>query len=580
MNKKLSFVLLALVAGVTSFAQNLRYYDPVFAGSVVTTQNITYGTNVDFLISGDLADPNNGAQVQQDLIALNTAILTGQPIPANYYTPFAADPSSVVKVTDLQMDIYEPDQSVDTEGARPVMIIIHTGNFLPQIINGSAVGTRRDSSIVNLAKRAAAAGYVAVNIGYRGGWNPLAATVEERRAQLLNAVYRAIHDTKACVRFLKEDAATVNTYAINPNKIVLFGEGSGGYVSLAYASMDKYSELTLPKFTWASGPLVGQSYIDTNTVGNLEGLGGALNLYQDNGFNTNVAMVANTGGALADTSWLEAGDVPMVTFHAVRDGFAPFENGIVIVPTTNEDVVEVQGPNLFMKKANQLGNNDAFKNSAFFADPYTERARAIYGNTYSYYLPAPNNNITVQNWLEGCFPVIKPLSASQLTQNGSPWQWWDLNTLTAVVAATNAALGTSYDANTIHQNGIAGNPDMGPVEGNAYLDTIQGYLFPRVMLSLNLPGANVFSVEEANTAANSIDVFPNPAADHLTINTAEAPKAVTGIEMINALGQVVRSNESASVEIRWDLTGLEGGVYFLNFQFEDGSVGTRKLIVQ
>lgn len=577
MNKKLSLLLIAIVASVTTFAQ-LRYYDPVFT-QLNVTQAVTYGTNVDFLISGSISDPANAAQVQADLVALNTAIATGQPIPASYYTPYAADQSSVVKVTDLKMDIYEPDQTVDTEGARPVIILIHTGNFLPQIINGSATGTRTDSSLVNLAKRFAARGYVAVSMSYRGGWNPLATTVEERRAQLLNAVYRAIHDTKQCVRFLKADAATSNTYKINPNKIVLYGEGSGGYVSLAYAAMDDFSELSLPKFTWAAGPAAGMSYIDTNTVGGLDGLGGILNLYQDNGFNADVAMVANAGGALADTSWIDAGEVPVVSFHAVRDGYAPFENGIVIVPTTNEDVVEVQGPNLFMKKVNRLGNNDAFKGLSFHNDPYTDRARAVYLNTYSYYLPAPNNNIDVE-WIEGCFPVVMPLAPSQLQQNGSPWQWWDQATLGAVVAAVNGQLGTNYDATTIHNNGLASNPGMGPVQGNAYLDTIQGYLLPRVMLALNLPGAQVFSVDEAAQIANMIDVYPNPAAEHLTIDLAEAPKTVTGVEMINSLGQTVRRSDVSETSLYWTLEGLESGVYFLNFNFEDGSQGTRKLIVQ
>ena len=578
MNKKLSLLLIAIVAGVTTFAQ-LRYYDPVFT-QINVTQGVTYGTNVDVLISGDLADPNNAAQVQSDLVALNTAIATGSPIPANYYTPYAADQSSVVKVTDLKMDIYEPDQSVDTEGARPVIILIHTGNFLPQIINRSATGTRTDSSLVNLAKRFAARGYVAVSMSYRGGWNPLASTVESRRAQLLNAVYRAIHDTKQCVRFLKADAATTNTYKTNPNRIVLYGEGSGGYVSLAYATMDKFAEVSLPKFTWATGPAAGQSYIDTNTVGNLDGLGGALNLYQDNGFDSEIAFCANAGGALADTSWLEAGDVPMVSFHALRDGYAPFENGIVIVPTTNEDVVEVQGPNLFMKKANQLGNNDSFRGLSFWGDAYTDRARAIYGETYSYFLPAPNNNITVENYLEGCFPVIMPLAPSQLQQNGAPWQWWDLDTLTAVVAAVNGQLGTTYDANTIHMIGLASNPNMGPAQGNAYLDTIQGYLLPRVMLSLNLPGAQIFSVDEAAEIANMIDVYPNPVVDQLTIDLAEAPKGVSGVEMINSMGQIVRRADVTETSLCWNLEDLDAGVYFLNFDFEDGSRGTRKLIVQ
>ena len=578
MMKKLHLLSLAAVlVSSMAFSQNLRYYDPVFAGQIDVTSDVTYGTNIDFIFSQGISDPANAAQVQSDLIAIQTAIATGQPIPTTYYNP--ADPSSVVKVTDLKMDIYQPDQMVDTEGARPVILLLHTGNFLPPIINGSPTGSKADSSIVNLAKRYAERGYVAITMNYRGGWLPTSSNAEERRATLLNAVYRAIHDAKQCVRTLKADANTTNTYKINPNKIALFGEGSGGYVSLAYLSMDKYSELTLPKFVWATGPSAGQSYIDTNTVGGLDGLGGVLNLYQDNGANSDVAMQINTGGALADTSWLEAGDGPMVSFHAVRDGYAPFENGIVIVPTTNEDVVEVQGPNLFIRKANSLGNNDSFKDEMFFDDPYTERARSIYGNTYSYFLPAPNNNVTVKTYLDGCFPVVLPLAPAQLLNGGAPWQWWDLNTLTAVVAGVNGQLGTSYDANTIHQNSLASNPNMSPALGNAWLDTIVGYALPRVMLAMTLPGAQVFSVPE-ESAASSIGIYPNPVVDRLTIDMNEVSTSVESVELVNALGQVVRSERVSGLTLEWTLPGLESGIYFLNFDFENGDRATRKVIVQ
>jgi hypothetical protein len=95
-------------------------------------------------------------------------------------------------------------------------------------------------------------------------------------------------------------------------------------------------------------------------VGNIDGFNGALNLYRTNGQNSDVNFCVNAGGALADTSWLAPGDVPMVAFHTVFDPFAPFSQGIVIVPTTGEQVVEVQGSNVFMKLANDYGNNNSF----------------------------------------------------------------------------------------------------------------------------------------------------------------------------------------------------------------------------
>ena len=100
---------------------------------------------------------------------------------------------------------------------------------------------------------------------------------------------------------------------------------------------------------------------------------GAFNLYQSPSTDVRVQAVVNAGGALADTSWLEAGDAPMITFQAVRDPFAPFNEGIVVVPTTNGNVVEVQGANLFIQKANAIGNNDAIKNMPA-NDEYNKKA--------------------------------------------------------------------------------------------------------------------------------------------------------------------------------------------------------------
>ncbi|MFN9325054.1 MAG: hypothetical protein ACK6A5_06680, partial [Flavobacteriales bacterium] len=155
---------------------------------------------------------------------------------------------------------------------------------------------------------------------YRGGWNPLAATEQERRGQLLNAIYRAVHDVRQCTRTLKADA---NTYRIDPDKVIVIGEGTGGYISLANATLDEGAELFIEKFRPDPfNPNV--SYVDTNLVGNLDGFNGQLTLYRPNGQNHDAQFCVNMGGALADTSWLAPGDAPMVAFHTVFDPFAPF----------------------------------------------------------------------------------------------------------------------------------------------------------------------------------------------------------------------------------------------------------------
>ena len=42
----------------------------------------------------------------------------------------------------------------------------------------------------------------------------------------------------------------------------------------------------------------------------------------------------NIGGAVGDSTWIEAGEVPIVTMQGEADYFAPFQYGIVTVPGT------------------------------------------------------------------------------------------------------------------------------------------------------------------------------------------------------------------------------------------------------
>lgn len=200
----------------------------------------------------------------------------------------------------LQMDVYTPPGS-DTAQTRPLVVYLHTGSFLPKYFNGSPTGKNDDSTVVEMAYSFAQKGYVVAAINYRLGWNPLAPTQTERTQQILNAVYRAIHDAQTCVRFFKKDAATSNTYKIDAQRIFLIGQGSGGYMSVSYPFLDKQSETELPKFLDGNG----NSVIDPALVGYVDGTGGAVNNYNHPGYSNDVCMAVNLGGAMGDITWMD-----------------------------------------------------------------------------------------------------------------------------------------------------------------------------------------------------------------------------------------------------------------------------------
>jgi hypothetical protein len=537
MRRTLRFALsaMAMLAFLASSAQT-RYLDEVFTSSQISIfPEINYGENY--------------------------SVLTGTP-----------------DTVDLAMSLYMPKLSDDTLTDRPLIIFVHTGNFLPIVINGSTTGTRNDSSAANLCKSWAKRGFVAASIDYRLGWNPLDSTAEGRRSLLLQAVYRAVLDAKTAVRYFKKDAANLDLYRIDPNKIVVYGEGSGGYVSLAYATLDRPEELELPKFTYAA---TGNSYVDTMLWGNIDGFGGMFNIDNHSGYSNDVSMVVNAGGALADTSWLEGNEVPMVSFHSIRDGYAPFEQGIVIVPTTNENVVEVQGANVWMKRANDLGVNNAFANLSFVGDPYTARARSMYGQSYTNW-DVLNPSVTVAQNAEGLFPIQLPLQPAQLLNGGAPWQWWDLTTFTFVVAAVNAQLGTTYDANTIHMQNLATYPGgMSATKGKTYLDTIQGYLIPRIMVSLQLPGYQTFSIDENEQLENSTQLYPNPATDHVIVEVSGVKARIEAVKVYNVLGQnIFQENDLDRNRLRINTLEFDSGIYVAEIFTTDGRKVSRRFMVK
>ena len=547
MRKLLHFTfLLAIVCGATSaFAQ--RYMDEVFTNDdIIVSMDNVFATNIDFMTSV-LDGPNTAT----DIGTLSILVDNDMPIGEEYYD--VLDESTDIKVRDIAMDIYYPDPQIDDEEMRPVIIYVHTGNFLPPPLNGSTTGLKTDSAAVNLCMQWAKRGYVAVSCDYRLGWNPIAPTVQERRGTLLNAVYRAIHDVKMGVRFLRADAMDANTYNIDESKMVIYGQGSGGYVSTSYMTLDNAAEeLFLEKFL--PNPFDNTiSYVDTLLVGVIDGWGfpNSVNLYRDNGVSADVAMTVNAGGALADESWLEAGDAPMVAFNAVRDDFAPFDAGTVIVPTTQEEVVDVHGANFFIQKANDLGNNDVFAGIPD-GDAYTDAARAMYGETYDVSM---GGTITVNETPEGLYPLIRPL-ASFLTNESAPWEWWDPNSPIAQTVIDEASGATA------HLVSLQSNPDMSPEKGLAYLDTIQGYLMPRVMCALDLPEnwcEDVVDVEELTSA--SLDVYPNPTNGQVTIIAASQIDQMT---IYNVVGEVVQ-NVSApqSSQIVVDLSKYPSGMYIV-----------------
>ncbi len=376
--KKLITLLLALVvvAGLQLEAQAQRYLEEVFDEVTVET-DIVYAENITVLT---VSDPNIGVPTKKA----------------------------------LTFDLYTP--TGDTETNRPLIILFHTGNFLPQGLNGGVSGTKMDLPDVETATRLAKMGYVVAVADYRLGWNPLSTDIKVRINTLINAAYRGIQDARSCVRFFRKDAMDGgNSYGICPEKITYWGFGTGGYISSAAAAIDTYAELaTLLKFVDEDTgiPFVIQQ-VHGDPFGTSVGLnpqtGDTLSLPNHVGYDHEVQLSVNCGGAIGDTSWITADDPAFISFHVPDDPFAPYKEDILVVPTTGDLIVEVQGSYLIQQKATDLGLNASF---AGISDDYTTAANA-------------NND-----GLNGLFPFLRPtwpnpFDPTVMESEGSPWDYWN-----------------------------------------------------------------------------------------------------------------------------------------------------------
>ena len=524
--KKLYFTFLTfffLALSVFIHAQE-RYLEPIFDGNDVET--VTYATNI--------------------------SVLTGSP-----------------EAVTLEADIYTP--AGDTATNRPLFLYFHTGNFLPNPINGSTGGTRNDSTVMEIVDRLTSLGYVVAVVEYRMGWNPLG-DLDTRISTLLNAAYRGIQDARSAVRFFRKDAVDHgNNFGIDPNKIAYFGQGTGGYISLAASTLDAYQNILIPKFFEEDedGNLV--PYVIEQVHGDPFGtsdaaisLANTVNYEDGTPINSDVQLTVNIGGALADTSWITPNNPPMISFHVPTDGFAPYTEGVLIVPTTGDQIVEVQGSYLVQYKANELGLNDVFINAGL-DDPFTHAANV-------------NND-----GFEGLFPFIRPIWTNPFNQQpapeNAPWEWWDPEFWSTFddFPHPSCPAGAPLSQCNFHIINSIVNQDMSPEKGRTYIDSIIVYLVPRAFVAFDLDVDT--EVRDLNKADIDFTLYPNPSSGVFKLES-EIDMPMLKIEIFDSNGRLIRSFDAGNFyQYQLNLENFAKGMYYARIHFDQGVLSER-LIVQ
>ncbi len=512
--RKLLLVGSFALACISSISAQIRFVDNVIDRSKVSvTKNVTYAQNYTVLY-GDMDTTKAGPQFMLE---------------------------------SLKMDIYAPN---DGSSNRPLIIYLHTGSFLPRYINNTPTGAKDDSATVEMCYEFARKGYVVASIAYRQGWDPRSLDENVRRSTIINAAYKGVQDLHSCIRWWKENAAAFgNTFSVDTTKYCVGGQGTGSYITSAYAALDRQGEITINKFR---DPSTGAAMVMDAMWGDRYGYGGItvptpqggpFNKVNTPGHSSDDAKIAfQIGGALGDSSWLEKGEIPMLWSHSVNDPFAPYTTGMVNVPGTTLQVVEVSGGYDVMDRADKFGNNDVFKGKVM--DDYT---RAIN---------------KVNNGIDGLYPIVGLVNAS------GPYEWWD-------TAAIKMLPKQFYPVDAILAGAKATNPFMSKSRALLFVDSLQRYFSPRMAVAMGL--VESVGINKINWASN-VTVAPNPAKNHLTLHNNWENNNLLSAEIRNINGQKVRSLNITGNHNEYTLD-LPAGIYMISMQFENG-MGATKLVVE
>ncbi len=526
--KKITLLICSLMVSVTAVAQ--RYTTEIFNDNeIIVSSDVNYGVNFNPYV--------------------DSAMLGG------------------TNLQPLQADFYMPSPTADTTTNRPVVIVWHTGSFLPKGLNGSPLGTRQDSAVVEMCRRFAKMGYVSIAASYRLGWLANSTNLDVRRGSNLLAVYYSIQDAKALVRYLNlTQMGAGNPYGINASNTIMVGQGSGGYLTFAYATIDKHSEVVGPsKFKYQDSTgifgqpvLPGDAYVDTSIVGDIDGYGAEVVITGQNtlglptmdysspgrnyinhaGMPDDILMAINMGGAMGDGAWLEQGDVPMLSIHSKYDFFAPYDTGMVYVPIGQQffPVVSVTGSYAAIKAANAFGNNDIFLNENYTDQVWVDQQATNPTNEECLY--------TIE--------IAPPNATMPWVVHTAPWNWYDSND---PMASQNPA-----------------NPNV-EATSQAWIDTVMSFIVPRMATVLQAEGVPAGIVE----AAQSFKVYPNPASDLVSIKGTNG-SSFNRVQAFDITGRVVYASDASGSSLSIDVSNWNNGIYLVQIATDSG-VQVKRIVV-
>ena len=279
----------------------------------------------------------------------------------------------------------------DTLKNRPMLVCFHSGGFVS--------GDMENDDMIEFCKIFARKGYVTATVSYRLGMNFFSTASSER------AVYRAIQDSRACLRYLRGNAELLG---ISHDHIYTLGSSAGGFIVLHNLFLDKENERPVTTFE------ITNSQIQTDNgpdLGNLDAIGSYLNeSSKSNG-------IISLWGAIGDTAYIEAEDpqIPVFLVHGTADQSVPFGYGhpfgLATLPLT-------YGSELIDKRLNYLN----YPHQTYFV-PYKDHE--FYGVSNGMWSPGPNQywDTIVTKVRDFLFEIHRPTPDFTYSQDNNTLQF-------------------------------------------------------------------------------------------------------------------------------------------------------------
>jgi predicted esterase len=437
---------------------------------------------------------------------------------------------------ELIMRLFTPQDN--TTNKRPAIICIHGGAFIS--------GNQNHDDMIAFCELFASRGYVSASIKYRLGMNPLSPSSSER------AVYRGLQDSRAAIRYLKENH---EAFRIDTNNVYILGSSAGAFAGLHNVFMNEDSER--PASTFSSPDLGDYDAIE--------------NQYKHNGQPDGLIAL---WGALSNTNLIQSGDeqIPVFLVHGTDDDIVPFgidhPFGISFYP-------ETYGSKVIAERFVELN----YPHETYFVEG---EGHEFYGASNGNWSSGPNEywDTTATRSVNFLYNLHKPTASFELYAEGNTITFYDFSTQNITDWYWNFGDGnTSFEQNPVHTYTEEGEFKV--------LLTVKNEIDSWDTTSMRV-NISITGITENNNLPNRFSLsqnYPNPFNPVTTIKFNIEHSSFTTLSVYDILGnevtRLVNDHISPGTYLaKWNAENYPSGLYIYKLISGSHTISKKMLLLK